>query len=89
MCRYRRKHNNPLIERPTVFHFFARWFLPWLGVSELEEGLLNISAIVEKTGNKTMDTISALQEEVTQLAQTTLQMALDMLLASKEGFVLY
>ena len=49
-----------------AFHSFARWFLPWLGVSKSEKAIVNISAVIEKIGNETMDVISALQEEVNQ-----------------------
>ncbi|KAG6934037.1 endogenous retrovirus group MER34 member 1, partial [Chelydra serpentina] len=64
---------NPLIECPTGFHSFARWFLPWLGVSELEKALVNISASLELMANAIADALSALQTEVTQLSTTTIQ----------------
>ena len=43
--------NNPLINRPTSFHSFARWFIPFLGVSELEKAIINISAVIETVEN--------------------------------------
>lgn len=63
-----------------------RWFIPWLGVSELEKAILNISVIIEKIWNETYDAIKALQE-VSDLAKITLQnrMALDMMLTSQGG----
>uniref|UniRef100_A0A8C3SNJ4 Uncharacterized protein n=1 Tax=Chelydra serpentina TaxID=8475 RepID=A0A8C3SNJ4_CHESE len=78
---------NPLIARPAGFHSFARWFLPWLGVSELEKVLVNISASLELMANATADALSALQTEVAQLSTTTLQnrLALDYLLANQGG----
>uniref|UniRef100_A0A8B9UZ12 Envelope protein syncytin-Car1 n=1 Tax=Anas zonorhyncha TaxID=75864 RepID=A0A8B9UZ12_9AVES len=85
--RIRRKINNPLIERHTAFHSFVRWFIPWLGVSELEKAIVNISAIIEKLENKTLDAIKAQQEEISSLSQVVLQnrMALDLLLAAQGG----
>lgn len=81
---------NPLSERPTGFHSFVRWFLPWVGVSELEKATVNISAALELMANATADALSTLQMEVTQLSQTTLQnpLALDYLLANQGAFVL-
>lgn len=76
-----------MIERPTAFHSFVRWFIPWLGVSELEKAIVNISAIIEKLENKTLDAIKAQQEEISSLSQVALQnrMALDLLLAAQGG----
>ncbi|NWQ91294.1 ERVV2 protein, partial [Burhinus bistriatus] len=70
----------------TAFHSFARWFIPWLGVSELEKNIVNISAVVEQIGNATSDAIEALQKEVREISQITIQnrMALD-ILASHGG----
>uniref|UniRef100_A0A8C3S7F3 Envelope protein syncytin-Car1 n=2 Tax=Chelydra serpentina TaxID=8475 RepID=A0A8C3S7F3_CHESE len=78
---------NPLTERPTGFHSFARRFLPWLGVSELEKAIVNISVALESMANATADALSALQTEVTQLSRTSLQnrLALDYLLANQGG----
>ncbi|NXN20321.1 ERVV2 protein, partial [Indicator maculatus] len=71
----------------TAFHSFARWFLPWLGVSELEKAIINISAVIEKIENRTIDMIKAQQIEIKSLAQVVQQnrMALDLLLASQGG----
>ncbi|NXQ89004.1 ERVV2 protein, partial [Nyctibius grandis] len=71
----------------TVFHSFARRLLPWLGVSELEKALVNISAATEILGNNNDDAVMELQEEVSQLPKIMLQnrMALDTLLASQGG----
>lgn len=82
-----RRQTNPLILRPTGFHSFARWFLPWLGVSELEKALVNISAAVEVLGNTTKDAIEALQTEITSLSKMALQnrLGLDMLFAQQGG----
>ncbi|NXP79481.1 EFC1 protein, partial [Ramphastos sulfuratus] len=57
-------------------------------VSELEKAIVNISAIMERISNRTIDALQALQKEVTSLSQVTLQnqMALD-LLTAKEGGV--
>uniref|UniRef100_A0A663N0B8 Envelope protein n=1 Tax=Athene cunicularia TaxID=194338 RepID=A0A663N0B8_ATHCN len=78
---------NPLIQRPTAFHSFVRWFLPWIGVSELEKAIVNISAILESLSNSTTDAIQALQEEVSSLSKVTLQnrLGLDMLFAQQGG----
>ena len=70
---HRTKYSNPLVERPTTFHSFTRWFLPWLGVSELENSLVNISVAIEILGNNTADAITALQKEGSQLSKITLQ----------------
>uniref|UniRef100_A0A8C3K6K4 Uncharacterized protein n=1 Tax=Calidris pygmaea TaxID=425635 RepID=A0A8C3K6K4_9CHAR len=85
--RKRRIPNNPLVERPTAFHSFARWFIPCLGVSELEKAIVNISASMERIENFTVDAIQGLQTEVSSLSKVVLQnrMALDLLLASQGG----
>ncbi|NXJ72595.1 MER34 protein, partial [Rostratula benghalensis] len=64
---------SPLIERPTAFHSFARWFIPGLGVSELEKTIINISAIIENLENRTVDALKAQQEEIFSLSQVVLQ----------------
>lgn len=38
---------NPLVRRPTGFHRFTRVFLPWLGVAELEQAIVNVSGQLE------------------------------------------
>ncbi|XP_055556315.1 syncytin-1-like [Falco cherrug] len=85
--RIRRENTNPIIERPTAFHSFAQWFVPWLGVSELEKNIINISAIIEKLENRTIDALKAQQEEISSLSQVVLQnrMTLDLLLADRGG----
>uniref|UniRef100_A0A8V0X7N8 ERVV2 protein n=1 Tax=Gallus gallus TaxID=9031 RepID=A0A8V0X7N8_CHICK len=79
---------NPLVEKTTGFHSFARWFIPPLGVSELEKAIVNISATLEIIENATVDAIRTLQGEVSTLSKVVLQnrMALD-LLTAKEGGV--
>uniref|UniRef100_A0A8B9FUU2 Envelope glycoprotein n=1 Tax=Amazona collaria TaxID=241587 RepID=A0A8B9FUU2_9PSIT len=83
----KREVENPLIRKPTAFHSFARWFVPWLGVSELEKAIVSISAVRENLENRTIDAIKAQQLEVSSLSQVVLQnrMALDLLLASQRG----
>ncbi|NWT46812.1 ERVV2 protein, partial [Chroicocephalus maculipennis] len=62
-------------------------FFPWLGASELEKVLVNVSVAIEIFGYNIADAIMALQEEVSQLSRITLRniMALDTLLASQGG----
>ncbi|NWW17999.1 ERVV2 protein, partial [Falcunculus frontatus] len=69
----------------TKFYSFTWWFLPWLGVSELQKTVVNFSATTEYTENHTTDVITALQKEVKSLSQVALQKqtALDLLLASQ------
>ncbi|XP_040977549.1 endogenous retroviral envelope protein HEMO-like [Aquila chrysaetos chrysaetos] len=83
----RRDVENPLVRRPTAFHSFVRWFLPWLGVSELEKAIVNISAVIENLENRTTDAIRAQQLEISSLSHIVLQnrMALDLLLTSQGG----
>ncbi|XP_072715512.1 endogenous retroviral envelope protein HEMO-like [Ciconia boyciana] len=83
-----KREDNPLVIRGTKFHSFVRWFLPWLGVSELEKAIVNISAVLEQMENLTINTIKNLQTEVSSLSKVVLQnrMALD-LLTAKEGGV--
>lgn len=80
--------SNPLVEKPTGFHSFVRWYILSLGVSELEKAIVNISATLEMIENATTDSIRALQVEVPTLSKVVLQnrMALD-LLTAKEGGV--
>ncbi|NXL02456.1 ERVV1 protein, partial [Mesembrinibis cayennensis] len=51
--------------------------------SELEKTIVNLSATLENIGNATTDAIQALQQEVAQVSQITVQncLALDYLLA--------
>ncbi|NXL67422.1 ERVV1 protein, partial [Chordeiles acutipennis] len=55
--------------------------------SELERAIINLSAVMEQIGNETSDTVTSLQEDVSQIAKIATQnrMALDMLLASQGG----
>uniref|UniRef100_A0A8C2T1C6 Envelope glycoprotein n=1 Tax=Coturnix japonica TaxID=93934 RepID=A0A8C2T1C6_COTJA len=78
---------NPLIERLTGFHAFVRWFIPGLGVSELEKAILNVSGEVEKLANATAYGLLTIQGELTNLSKVVLQnrMARDMLLALQGG----
>lgn len=80
-----RRTHNTIADCFSGFHSFLRWFLPWLGVSELEKTIVNISAVIENTKNKTMDVIQALQLEISSLSQVVMQnqMTLDILLASR------
>ncbi|XP_059576651.1 endogenous retroviral envelope protein HEMO-like isoform X1 [Alligator mississippiensis] len=78
---------NPLATRNTGFHRFVRTFIPWLGIRELELAIINISATIKAMGNATADTIQALQKEISQISQVTIQhrIALDYLLVSQGG----
>ncbi|XP_071412245.1 syncytin-A-like [Pithys albifrons albifrons] len=82
-----KRTNNPLIDRPTLFHSIVRAAIPSLGVSELEKAVVNISAILENLQDKTTDAITALKEEVHSLSRVVLQnrMALNLILASQGG----
>ncbi|NXG94136.1 ERVV2 protein, partial [Stercorarius parasiticus] len=72
----------------THCHSFIRWFIPSLGVSELEKATVNISATIDKIVNSTADAIKGSQVEVNSLSKVVLQnrMVLD-LLAIKGGGV--
>jgi len=85
-----KKTHNATAERPTgfhSFHSFTRWFLPRLGLSELEKTIVNISAVIENIENRTTDAINALQTEVSSLSKVVIQnrMAVDSLLVSQGG----
>lgn len=55
--RMKRTPANPLVNRNRAFHMFERWFIPRLGVSELEKAIVNISAVIEELDNKTLGAI--------------------------------
>lgn len=79
-----RTRRDPIADHPSEFHSFVRWFLPWIGVSELEKAIANISGAMEDIENRTTDAIQALQIQVSSLSQVVSQnqIALDLLLAS-------
>lgn len=63
------RSTNALVESPTAFHFFARWFIPWLGVSKIQKALLNVAAVMESISNSTTDAIQVLQEEIPEIGR--------------------
>ncbi|KAJ7423976.1 hypothetical protein BTVI_08033 [Pitangus sulphuratus] len=69
------------------FHSIVIAMIPFLGVSELEKAIVNISAVIENIQDQASDAISALQEEVRSLSRVVLQnrLALNILLASQGG----
>ncbi|XP_059577709.1 endogenous retroviral envelope protein HEMO [Alligator mississippiensis] len=77
---------NPLATRNTGFHRFVKTFITWLKVRKLELAIINISATIKAMENATADAIQALQKEISQISQVTIQhhIALDYLLVSQE-----
>ncbi|NXX46976.1 EFC1 protein, partial [Tricholaema leucomelas] len=71
----------------TTFHSFARWFLPWLGVSELEKAMVNISAGFRMALNATGESLTAQQTEIESLRKASAQykLTLDILFAKEGG----
>ncbi|NXY44665.1 ERVV2 protein, partial [Ceuthmochares aereus] len=69
------------------FLSFARLFILWLRVSELEKAIINVSAELENIENQTLDAFRAVKEETSQVSRVAVQklMALDLLLASQGG----
>lgn len=68
-----KRTSNPLMDRPSKRHSFVRWFIPGLGVSDLEKAILNISGETEKLPNFTAQGLTTLQIEITELSRITLQ----------------
>ncbi|XP_075753955.1 endogenous retroviral envelope protein HEMO-like [Pelodiscus sinensis] len=86
--RYKRKFTiNPLVRRPTGFHRFTHAFLPWLGVAELEQAIVNVSGQLEIAFNHTADALGLLNEQIQSVARFALQnrIALDAILAQQGG----
>lgn len=85
-CPFRIRHSIciPPVEWESPLHSLFLWYLPGLGVVELEFALLNISVSLEIYANTTADAIQRLQAEVC-VSQIAIQnrMALDFLLASQ------
>ncbi|NXD28347.1 ERVV2 protein, partial [Spelaeornis formosus] len=71
----------------TELHSFARWFIPGLGVSELEKAIVNLSATVEIIMNASADAIRAQQIEIKSISQLAIQnrLTLDLLYAKERG----
>ncbi|NXP14408.1 ERVV2 protein, partial [Thinocorus orbignyianus] len=71
----------------TKFYSLARWFLPWLGVSELEKAIVNISAEMEIIANSTANALYHLNQEIKSLQGVVFQnrMALDIITARMGG----
>ncbi|XP_044536771.1 endogenous retroviral envelope protein HEMO-like [Gracilinanus agilis] len=82
---------NPLAEKPSGFHAFARALFPWLGILEIEKAIVNMSAAVEEGFSATLDAISNLRLEVDPLSHVVVQsrMALDMKQAQQGGVCAY
>ncbi|NWX25153.1 ERVV2 protein, partial [Notiomystis cincta] len=57
----------------TAFHFFVRWFIPWLGVSNIQKALVYVSAVMESISNSTTDAIQALQAEISEIDRIATQ----------------
>ncbi|CAM5157310.1 unnamed protein product [Eretmochelys imbricata] len=78
---------NPLIERPSGFHRFTRALIPWLGITELEMAIANVSGQLEIALNHTADALGLLNEQLQSVAQYALQnrIALDATLAQQGG----
>ena len=81
-----RRTYNPLVHS-TGFHSFLRILIPSLGVTQLEQAIVNISATLEIVENATTDALRAIQEEVSSLSKVVIQnrMALDILTAKEGG----
>ncbi|NXJ08754.1 SYCY2 protein, partial [Odontophorus gujanensis] len=52
---------------------YIRWYRPFLGVSELEREIVNISATLEQIENVTARALENLQVEVSSLSSVVLQ----------------
>lgn len=83
-----KRASNPVVEKPVGFNSFVRWFVPSLGVSELEKAIVNISTTLEIIENAAADAMRSSQIELLMLSKAVLQnrMALD-LRTAKEGGV--
>lgn len=54
--------DKPEIDRSTKFQSFIHWFMPRLGVSELEKVILNVSGEIEKLVNYAAHGLLTLQK---------------------------
>jgi len=66
---WKRSVRNLLIERPTAFQSFVRWYIPSLGVSKLEKVIVNILATMEQTENANARARENLQVEDSSLSK--------------------
>ncbi|NWQ95235.1 SYCY1 protein, partial [Burhinus bistriatus] len=71
----------------TGFHSFVRALLPGLGVIQLEQAIVNISAEMEITANRMANALLGLKGEIDSLKKVVLQnrKALDILTAQAGG----
>ncbi|NXH79492.1 ERVV2 protein, partial [Hydrobates tethys] len=71
----------------TGFHSFVRALIPMLGVAQLEQAMVNLSAEMEEIANRTVDAILGIQQEIQTLEMIVWQNreVLDILTAQAGG----
>ena len=69
------------------FHSFIWWVLSAVGVTELEQAVVNVSVTMERIENLSLEAIQGLQTEISRCSKSVLQnrMALDILTAKAWG----
>ena len=84
---YTKRGNTPLVERTMGFHSFVWWVLSAVGVTELEQAVVNVSVTMERIENLSLEAIQGLQTEISRCSKSVLQnrMALDILTAKVWG----
>ena len=84
---YTKRGNTPLVERTMGFHSFVWWVLSAVGVTELEQAVVNVSVTMERIENLSLEAIQGLQTEISCCSKSVLQnrMALDILTAKVWG----
>lgn len=77
--------NNPVVDRKCLGHALVQDFFPWIGVSDLEKAIYNLSIIMATTFSTSVQAFEYQRTQIDGLAEVILQIrrALGILMAQR------